>query len=58
MFIKEDILEYGDKKGQKYNYYSNKYANEDEMAWFVAQGFTRKDVEEDGKSKVLFSKTK
>ena len=45
-------------KATRYMEYSNRYANEDEIAWFVTQGFTRKDTEEDGKTKILFSKNK
>ena len=52
-----DLLKEGDK-ATRYMEYSNRYANEDEIAWFVTQGFTRKDTEEDGKTKILFSKNK
>lgn len=52
-----DLLKDGDK-ATRYMEYSNRYANEDEIAWFVTQGFTRKDTEEDGKTKILFSKNK
>ena len=53
----KNLLEEGDK-ATRYMEYSNRYANESEIAWFVAQGFTRKDTEKDGKTTILFSKAK